>query len=554
MKFPQIILLLWFFGISVHASAAPHIVLVGDSTVTDNAGWGLGFKQFLADGVELTNTSQGGRSSMSFIKEGRWEKALALKADYYLIQFGHNDQPGKPGRSTTPEEYREYMTRYVNEALAAGAKPVLVTPLVRREFRDKQNPERIISSLEPWAITVREIAREKNIPLVELHDRSKELCESMGREGVGRISPVKPNGDFDGTHLNSAGYVPFGDLVAQELKKAVPALAPFILDKPRDPNPRSGAKDFDAVVAFDGSGTHTTVQAAIDAVPAETTAEKQFRILVQPGIYKEHVVIPAGKRFIQLMGEPGEEKNTVISMGTNVKTPDSANPGKTLSTEESSTVLIDAPDVTCRYLTFENTTTREDRVQALACFIRGDRVAFFHCRFLGWQDTLRPDSFCGKPCRQYFRECYIEGHCDYIYAAGTAVFDRCTIHTKADGYITAASTAEGTDFGFVFLNCKLSIGPGVDKGVYLGRPWRPTAHTAFIRCEMDGKILPAGWHNWGKPENEKFARYYEFGSTGPGANPESRVKWALTLAESEAKQWTAATILKGDDGWNPANH
>ncbi len=552
MKIPHIILLLWFFGISAYAYAAPHIVLVGDSTVTDNAGWGLGFKQFLADGVELTNTSQGGRSSMSFIKEGRWEKALALKADYYLIQFGHNDQPGKPGRSTTPDEYRDYMTRYVDEALAAGAHPVLVTPLVRREFRDKQNPNRIDSSLEPWAKTVREIAREKKIPLVELHDRSKELCESMGREGVGKISPVKPDGSLDGTHLNSAAYVPFGRIVAQELKKAVPALAPFILDEPRNPHPLSGATDFDAVVSFDGSGTHLTVQAAIDAVPADTSAGKQFRILVKPGVYKEHVVIPADKKFIQLMGEPGEEKNTVISMGTNVKTPDPANPGKTVSAQDSSTVLIDAPDVTCRHLTFENTTTQEERVQALACFIRGDRVSFFNCRFLGWQDTLRPDCWAGKICRQYFRDCYVEGHVDYIYAAGTAVFDRCTIHTKADGYITAASTAENTQFGFVFLDCKLTTGPGVSKGVFLGRPWRPTAHTAFIRCEMDGKIQPAAWYNWGKVENEATARYYEFGSTGPGARPDQRVPWAKSLTDAEAAKWNVHAILAGDDGWSPA--
>lgn len=87
-----------------------HIVLVGDSTVTDNAG-GLGFKQFLADGLKLINTARGGRSLMSFIKEGSWKKALALKGDYYLIQFGQNDEPGKPGHSTTLEEYRSHMNQ-----------------------------------------------------------------------------------------------------------------------------------------------------------------------------------------------------------------------------------------------------------------------------------------------------------------------------------------------------------------------------------------------------------------------------------------------------------
>lgn len=546
-------LLLALAGLASASPENPHIVLVGDSTVTDNAGWGLGFRQFLSDKAKLTNTSRGGRSSMTFIQEGRWKEALDLKADYYLIQFGHNDQPGKPGRSTTPEQYREFMTLYVTDARAAGATPVLVTPLVRREFRDREHPDRIISSLEPWADAVRAIAREKNVPLIELHDLSKKLCESMGRDGVRRISPVKPDGGIDGTHLNSAGYVPAGRIVASELAKAVPALKPFILDQPRNPNPRSGFVDFDAVVSFDGSGTHTTIQAAIDAAPADATREKQFRILVLPGTYREHVVVPAQKRFIQLMGESGEAARTVITMGTNVKSPDPKNPGKTLSAEDSTTVRIDASDVTCRHLTFENTTTREDRVQALACYIRGDRVAFFNCRFLGWQDTLRPDAPGGKVCRQYFRDCHIEGHCDYIYAAGTAVFDRCTIHSKADGYITAASTPETTPFGFVFIDCKLTTGPLVKNGVYLGRPWRPTAHTAFIRCEMDKGIHPEGWNNWGKTENEKTARYFEYDSTGPGANPETRVKWARALSPDEAKRWTASTILKGDDAWDPTH-
>jgi pectinesterase len=331
------------------------------------------------------------------------------------------------------------------------------------------------------------------------------------------------------------------------------AAAPHIVlvGEPRNPNPQSNAKDFHAIVSFDGSGTHTTIQAAIDAVPADSSAGQQFRILVKPGVYREHVVIPAGKKFIELTGEPGKEQETVITMGTNVKTPDPENPGTSLSAQDSSTVLIDAPDVTCRHLTFENTTTREEHVQALACFIRGDRVSFFNCRFLGWQDTLRPDSWGGESRRQYFRDCYIEGHCDYIYAAGTAVFDRCTIHTKADGYITAASTAESTPFGFVFFECKVTTGPGVNQGVYLGRPWRPTAHTAFIRCEMDGKVLPAGWHNWDKAENEVTARYYEFGSTGPGARPDQRAPWAKTLTNAEAEKWSPASILNAHDGWNP---
>src|SRR5882672_4629575 len=116
---------------SIAETAKIKIILVGDSTVTDNAGWGLGFKQFLTDGVECINTSQGGRSSESFRREGRWTNALALKGDYYLIQFGHNNEPGKPGRSTDMPTFVSNMVSYVESAQAIGAKPMLVTPLTR---------------------------------------------------------------------------------------------------------------------------------------------------------------------------------------------------------------------------------------------------------------------------------------------------------------------------------------------------------------------------------------------------------------------------------------
>lgn len=217
------------------------IALVGDSTVTDNAGWGLGFRQFVdPTRAEIINTAQGGRSSMSFMKEGRWERALALKANYYLIQFGHNDEPGKPGRSTTLEEYRENMNRYVDETRAAGATPVLVTSLVRRQF-DHAQDHKINSSLETHAAIVREIAAAKKVPLIDLHARSKQLCERLGREGCLVFSPSK-TGDGktvpDGTHLNENGYVLFGRLVVEELRIEVPALVALFRTEPLNAHPR----------------------------------------------------------------------------------------------------------------------------------------------------------------------------------------------------------------------------------------------------------------------------------------------------------------------------
>ncbi len=172
------------------------IVLVGDSTVTDHAGWGLGFQQFLTGNVECTNTSQGGRSSKSFIAEGRWARALALKGDYYLIQFGHNDEPGKgEDRTTDPDTtYTTNLLRYVDEARAIGAKPVLVTCLTRRQW-DKSGDGKINSSLVPYVEAMKRVAATRNVPLVDLHARSIELCERLGPTGLRPASPeIRTNG------------------------------------------------------------------------------------------------------------------------------------------------------------------------------------------------------------------------------------------------------------------------------------------------------------------------------------------------------------------------
>jgi pectinesterase len=183
--------------------------------------------------------------------------------------------------------------------------------------------------------------------------------------------------------------------------------------------------------------------------------------------------------------------------------------------------------------------------------VEADRAVFRKCRFLGWQDTLRADASRGGSGRQYYADCYIEGHVDFIYAGGTAVFDRCHIHVKADGYITAASTPESVPFGYVFLDCKITAGTAVEKGFYLGRPWRPFAATAFVRCELPAQVRPEGWHNWGNATNELTARYAEYNNSGPGANPASRAKWSRQLAVEQATGYTVANILKGTDGWNP---
>src|SRR2546423_7729703 len=174
-------------------SAKVRIALAGDSTVTDDAGWGRGFANCFNDGVQVINFSRGGRSSKSFIREGLWQKVLDRKPDYVLIQFGHNDQPGHPGdRETNPQTtYKQFMTQYVDEARAAGIKPVLVTSLSRRQWSDDGE---IHSTLVPYVEVVKQLAADKHVPLVHLHARSIELYEKLGKQAVFGLSPVKKPG------------------------------------------------------------------------------------------------------------------------------------------------------------------------------------------------------------------------------------------------------------------------------------------------------------------------------------------------------------------------
>jgi pectinesterase len=203
----------------------PLIILVGDSTVTDTSGWGLGFKRQLNENAECTNTAANGRSSKSFINEGRWKKALALKGDYYLIQFGHNDEHGKGAERETDASttYHDFMARYIDDARAMGAKPILVTSLVRRQW-DKSGNGKINSTLEPYIEAVKKLAAEKNVPLIDLHARSKELCEQLGKENCIEFSPLKNATEIDNTHLNERGSVIFAQLVVNELVKVAPEL------------------------------------------------------------------------------------------------------------------------------------------------------------------------------------------------------------------------------------------------------------------------------------------------------------------------------------------
>ena len=218
----------WFH---VRPPGPVRIALVGDSTVTDDGGWGRGFKARVEEGAVVVNLAANGRSSKSYAAEGRWLDALRQQPDYVLIQFGHNDQPGKgAARETDLPTYARNLERYVDEARAADATPVIVTSLTRRRFTAAG---RIESDLAGYVEAARTVARERRVPLVDLHARSIERLEEVGAQRALALGPRKADASTDRTHLSEAGSAIFGALVADELHAAVPALAPLLrTDKP----------------------------------------------------------------------------------------------------------------------------------------------------------------------------------------------------------------------------------------------------------------------------------------------------------------------------------
>ncbi len=397
------------------------------------------------------------------------------------------------------------MTQYVDDALAIGAKPILVTPLTRRQW-DKENPAKINSTLEPYAAEVRKIAAEKKIPLVDLHARSIELDESLGREKCYDFSPVKTvdgTNSYDGTHLNYKGRVLFARLVVDELREAAPELSPVLLTEPREKYPMIAEDGFNEIVANDISA-QTNLQAAIDAAPDDGT--NAFRILIRPGIYQGQFIVPKNKRHIELVGE--DVTNTILTGSLNQQDPKPF-PDRPFYNNASTVVLGD--DFHAENITFQNTSG--DHGQALALRADGDREIFNHCRFLGWQDTLLVNNG-----RYYFTNCYVEGRVDFIYGSATAVFDRCEIHSKNGGHVTAANTPKDKPFGFVFMNCNLTGDPqpwispeGIPANTNsppkadLGRPWRPYASVTYLNCEMGDHIKPEGWNIW-RNQHERIDR------------------------------------------------
>jgi len=214
------------------------IVVVGDSTVAsykksakDIAGWGQVIGEQFNKKVTVVNRAASGRSSSSFVWEGRWAEALRHKPDYVFIQFGHNDCPGKGIRQTDPKTtFRDYLRKYVYYARQAGAKPVLITPMTRRRFDEHG---KIKTILRPYAEAMLAVGRQEKVPVVDLHAASVELFNRLGDRGSADLSCDAK----DRTHFSKQGARTIARLIAERLPRVEPTLRAYLKPSAADPKP-----------------------------------------------------------------------------------------------------------------------------------------------------------------------------------------------------------------------------------------------------------------------------------------------------------------------------
>jgi len=289
---------------------------------------------------------------------------------------------------------------------------------------------------------------------------------------------------------------------------------------------------FNYVVATDGSGDYTTIQSALNACPEGQTS----RIFVKNGTYNEQVTLgtksAASSKKISLIGE---------SYGGVLITHSQSRASSGSPTfEDICTVKLYANDFYAENIGIQNTAVAG---MAEALYTAGDRQIFRNCKVLGYQDTYRSK----KGTRGYFKNCWIEGAVDFIYAGGTLFFDDCTINcvnggghivAPEDSYTTKASTVSGKtlNLGFVFRRCNITANTNVATGSYdLGRPWNVNGGAYYLNCTLGKHIKPAGWATMGG--NETTASFAEYNSLNPDGTPvtlNGRISWSFQLQQYDA--------------------
>lgn len=319
------------------------------------------------------------------------------------------------------------------------------------------------------------------------------------------------------------------------------------------------------IVAKDGSGDYTDIQAAIDAL-----SETGGQILIRAGEYREKIVVH--KDHVSLKGE--DRDRTVIAWNGCAK--DRYGDGTEKGTFLSATLMTTGKDITVENLTLVNDAGDGREVgQAVAVYAAGDRGIWRNCRLIAHQDTL----FCGPirlpnvkadiggrtgcaeqaarvedgpltRSRQYFERCLIRGDVDFIFGPYRCWFENCTLFmNERGGWYTATNTNENQPFGFVFHRCRLTGECKPGEG-FLGRPWRKHSCTLFLECEMDDHVAPEGFADWDE-ERIVTKRCGEWRTTGARADQQTRHPEQKRLTDKEAEEITLPRVLGGDDGWHP---
>ncbi|MBT2293347.1 pectin methylesterase [Paenibacillus albidus] len=300
------------------------------------------------------------------------------------------------------------------------------------------------------------------------------------------------------------------------------------------------------VVGYESFCDYHTIQAAVHALEQQDLSAP-VTLYILPGVYEEAVRIYRSQLAVIGIGE------VEITMNRYAKERDEA--GEEIGTFATPTLFLGGSDLLVENLTVTNSAGQGPEVgQAVAVYAHCDRTVFRNCRFKGHQDTLFTGplppaprerlTFGGIPIREFhtnyyqlYQHCRIEGTVDFIFGGATAYFEACEIHSlphtsEGSGYITAASTPLGQTYGYVFHQCFLTAAPGTTP-VYLGRPWREYAQTAFVNCRMGEHIQPSGWDNWNNAANEATVRYGEYGVRNAAALRPGRVAWAECLETGE---------------------
>ncbi len=318
------------------------------------------------------------------------------------------------------------------------------------------------------------------------------------------------------------------------------------------------ARVYDVVIAKDGTGDFTTVQAAVDAAPENRATP--WLIFIKEGVYEEHVNIPSNKPYLYFIGQDYKKvsiSDRKVSGGENA-----------VHVDEGATVVVRSKNCFFEGISFVNAYGVEanNGPQALALNTKEDRVVFNKCGMYSYQDTWITTSTSNFRC--YAKNCFIEGAVDYIYNSGNYFFDECThnIVRKSGGYIVAPSHATDVKWGYVFMNNTITA-PGVpsETDVWLGRPWHNSPKTVWINTRAEVTIPAAGWFEkmgglpviWaeyntmdgkGNPVDlsQRRTEYYK---EVDGEKVYGTAKAILTA--EEAAEYTIKNVLGGDDNWQP---